>query len=44
MHFPKLAIVSSLAALVVAQDIGRGDVPRECTAICAPLAVEIVAQ
>ncbi|CBY00982.1 hypothetical protein IAQ61_011881 [Plenodomus lingam] len=37
MLFQKLAIVSALAALVAAQDIGQDDIPRECTAICAPV-------
>lgn len=35
MLFQKIALISTLAALVPAQDISQDDIPQQCTAICA---------
>ncbi|CAO2649467.1 Nn.00g068520.m01.CDS01 [Neocucurbitaria sp. VM-36] len=35
MLFQKLALFSALAALGATQDIDQGDIPQQCTAVCA---------
>jgi hypothetical protein len=34
MQFQRLAILTALAALTVAQDITQDDIPQQCTAVC----------